>query len=89
MTHCSCPLEQEGLCEQGGSFEGAEAVGPCEPGPPDVWTVWAGTVLFPGGGGERRVQVMTSLVMSSGTDGGKSVFVPRGVCVCVCVCVCV
>lgn len=68
MTHCSCPLEQEGLHKQGGSFEGAQGIQSCEPGPPDVWAVWAGTVLFPGGGRGQRVQVMTSPVMSSGTD---------------------
>lgn len=61
MTHClqessrSCPLEQEGLCKQEGSFEDAHAVG-VEPGPPAVWTVWPGTVLFSGGGRVGGVQ---------------------------------
>lgn len=38
-----------------GSFEGAHAVG-VEPGPPAVWTVWPGTVLFSGGGRIGGVQ---------------------------------
>lgn len=87
MTHClqesscSCPLEQEDLCKQEGSFEGAHAVG-VEPEPPAVWTVLARHSVVP-----WRWQGMESPGTISSACHlmvmGKSVFVQSSVCVCI------